>query len=327
MSPSLLKGMLIVATASAALVGAASAAVVDQILATVDKEVILQSDVMAEIAADLNQLRGQVSGEEFNRQAEELLKKGLDQAVEEKILLREAKLAGLTVEDRDIDAQLDDIKRRYESTEAFLADLDKYGITQGELRENLRNRVLALQMANRKVQELSRQVVVSESEVAQYYADHKDQFVRPERVRIRQIFLPVEPGQDPAVVRARLEQIREELNAGADFAELAKAHSKGPTAADGGLVGWVNRGDLVPPLDEAAFSLPPGEVSEVVSTPEPAPGGFHLIRVEERQQAGQATLDEVRSEIEPELRQQAARERYRRWVDELRKRSRVQVFI
>lgn len=306
---------------------AARAEVVDQILATVDKEVVLQSDVMTEIAADLNQLRQQASGDEFSQQAEELLRKGLNQAVEEKILLREAKLAGLAVEEKDIDAQLSDIRNRYESTEAFLKDLETYGITQSDLRDNLRNRVLALRMASIKVQELSRQVVVSESDVAQYYEDHKDEFVRPERVRIRQIFLPVEPGQDPAVARARLDQLKEEIASGADFGELAKVHSKGPAADQGGLIGWVAQGDLVAPLEEAAFALQPGQVSEVISTPEPTPGGFHLIKVEEREAAGQATLDEARPQIEPELRQQAAKERYQKWIDELRKRSRVQIFI
>lgn len=313
--------------ACAAFSGMASAEVVDQILATVDTEVILQSDVMGEIAADINQLRGQASGEEFNTRAEELLRQGLEQAVEEKILLREAKLAGLSIEDKDIDAQLNEIRGRYESTEAFLKDLEGYGLTQSDLRENLRDRVLALRMANRKIQELSRQIVVSESDVAQYYQDHQDQYVHPERVRIRQIFLPVEPGQDTAVVRARLDQIKEEVEAGADFGELAKAHSKGPAAAEGGLIGWVGQGDLVQPLEEAAFVLQPGQISDVVSTPEPAPGGFHLIKVEEREAAGQAALDEVRAQIEPELRQQAARKRYEKWINELRNRSRVQIFI
>ncbi len=307
--------------------GSAEAAVVDRTLATVGDEVILQSDVMGEIAPDLNALRATVGEEEFRRQAQELLRRALDQAVEAKLLVREAKLAGLTVEEQDIEKQLDDIRRRYRSTDEFLKDLESYGTTQTELRENLRERVMATRMARRKLDEFARQVVVTESDVAQYYADHSDDFVRPERVRLRQIYLPVESGQDPAVVRARLEQLKEEIESGADFGELATAHSQGPAAEQGGVVGWVVRGDLVEPLEQAAFSLAPGGVSDIIFTPDPAPGGMHLLLVEERQEAGRASLDEVRTEIEPMLRQQAAQERYQKWMNELRRKSRVQVYL
>jgi parvulin-like peptidyl-prolyl isomerase len=320
-------GWVLVA-ACAVLSFAAGAETVDQILATVDKEVILQSDVMSEVAADVNDLRTRgVAGADFENQAQALMKKGLDQAVEEKILLREAKLAGVTIDDADVDKQLEDIQKRYESKEAFRKDIESYGLTQSALRDKLRNRALALRMANRKVSELSKQVVVSESEVAQYYEDHKDQFKHQERVRLRQIFLPIEAGQDAAVAKARLEQIKEEVAKGADFGELAKAHSKGPAAQEGGLVGWVSRGDLVEALDKAAFALQPGQISDIIQVSEPAPGGFHLLKVEEREQAGQATLDEVRTEIEPELRQQAAKVHFQKWMDDLRRKSRVQVFL
>ena len=301
----------------------AMADVVDQTLATVDKEVILQSDVISEVAPRLKDLQGQVSGDEFDRQAEALMKEGVQRAIEEKILLREAKLAGITVEDEDIEKQLDEIRKRYESNDAFLKDLELYGQTLSELRDDMRDRLMALRMSSAKMQDLMKQVSVSESEVAQYYEDNKEKYVRAEQVRLRQIFLPVGAGEDAAVVKARVEQLRDEIAAGADFAELAKAHSKGPAAADGGLVGTVSRGDLIEALDQAAFALQAGQFSDVVQTPE----GFSLLKVEERQDAGQRTLDQVRTEIEPELRRQAAQERYRKWMDELRERSRVQVFL
>lgn len=315
--------MLIACLAVVALSQPALAALVDRTLATVDKEVILQSDVMSEIAPDLNALRSQASGDEFERRAQELLEKGLNQAVEEKILVREAKLAGIAVTDEDIEKQLETIKARYESNDAFLKDLELYGETMSDVRDDVRNRLLALRMSSRKMQELSRQVSVSESEVAQYYEDHRDEFTRPERVRVRQIFLPIAPGEKLDVVRARVEQLRDEILAGADFGELAKAHSQGPAAQDGGLVGWVAKGDLVEPLDRAAFALQPGEMSNAIETP----NGVHLIKVEEREGAGQATLDDVRTKIEPLLRDQAAQQRYQKWMDELRKRSRVQIFL
>src|SRR5690606_11334995 len=206
--------------------------------------------------------------------------------------------------------------------EAFLKDLELYGETQTDLRNSFRDRLMALRMAARKIDELSRQVVVSESEVAQYYQDHPEEFLQQESVRVRQIFLPVEAGENAAVVRARLEQWKEELEAGADFAELAKAHSKGPSAAEGGIVGWVERGDLEEALDAAAFSLQPGQVSDIIETAH----GLHLLKVEERRDAGSIPLEQARAVIEPRLRAQAAQERYEKWMNELRQRSNVQIF-
>ena len=85
----------------------------------------------------------------------------------------------------------------------------------------------------------------------------------------------------------------------------------------------MQRGDLVGKLDETAFSLGEGEVSDVIESDQ----GFHIIKVEKKEAAGEATLDEVRKDIEPELRRAAAAEKFKKWMEDLRKRSKVQVFI
>jgi peptidyl-prolyl cis-trans isomerase C len=85
----------------------------------------------------------------------------------------------------------------------------------------------------------------------------------------------------------------------------------------------VERGDLVEALETPAFALETGELSSVIETE----FGFHLLMAEERQAAGVPSLEELRTEIEPRLRERYAEERYRKWMDELRKRSRVRVFL
>jgi parvulin-like peptidyl-prolyl isomerase len=88
-------------------------------------------------------------------------------------------------------------------------------------------------------------------------------------------------------------------------------------------MGWVARGDLVPELEQAVFSLAPGDLSEVVETQ----WGFHLLRADERQEAGLATFEEARPGIERTLRARSADERYKKWINELRQRRRVRVLI
>lgn len=298
---------------------------VDAILATVDTEVILRSDILAEIAPALSDLRNKAgSQEEFDRQVEAQLRAALDQAIEGRILLREALLAGLEVRDDQVEARLDEVRKRYPSNEAFLKELEEAGETVSDFRNHVRKQILAISYGLQKRRGFEQEAVVSEADVLQYYEDHKDQFSHPERVRVSRIFLSA--GTDPqerAKVKARLEELREELAGGADFAALAKAYSEGPEAASGGLVGWTAHGDLVEPLETAVFSLAPGEVSDALETE----FGFQLLKVEGKEAAGIASLDEVRTQIEPELRAQYATGRYAKWMAELRKSSRVRVFL
>ena len=257
------------------------------------------------------------------RRAEEALDEALEQAIEYRILYREALLAGFELPEDAVENRIAEIKKQYESTEDFEQMLEEAGETMSEFRERIRMQILAVSMSMHKRRELEDQAVVSEGEVRQYYKDHQDEFTHPERVRVRRIFLPAEDEEDArAAARARIDALKEELAMGADFAELARAHSQGPEAEDGGSIGWVRRGDLVPALEEAVFALDPGETSDAVETE----WGVHLLLVEEKDAAGATPFEEARTEIESILRAQNTQEQFRKWMAGLRKRSRVRVF-
>lgn len=300
------------------------AELVDQVLATVDTEAILQSELMMEIAPRLAELQSTAADAvSFQKAADALMGEALEQAIDAKLLLREALRAGIEIEEKRIDEQLAEFKKLYDSPEQFTKELEAAGETLGDLRVRIRKQSMARAMAVRKQSEFEKQVVVSESDLAQYFEDHKDEFARPERVRVSQIFLPATAGADErAVAKARMEEILSELKQGGDFAAVAKAYSKGPEAQQGGAIGWVARGDLVESLEDAAFALPTAGLSDVLESP----GGYHILRVDERQEAGQATLEDVRKDIEPRLRAEAAAQQYKNWIQELRNKSRVRVF-
>ncbi len=299
--------------------------IVDQVVANVDTEVILLSDIMAELGPQIADIRRDAPNEEaFNEALQEKIRATLDQAIENRILLREAQLAGLSVDDDTVEKRLEEYRKLYDTNEAFLRELESAGETMSDLRTRLRKQMLSRTMAIRKMREFEDGVVVSESEVAQYYEDHKDDFRHPERVQVSQIFIASPAGSaDRAVAKARLEQLRDEAVSGTEFEELAIEYSEAPGAEDGGIIGWVQRGDLVKPLEDAAFGLESGQLSEVIETD----SGFHLLTIGKKEAAGLATLDEARKEIGPLIRSQIAAERYQKWIDELKKRSRVRVFI
>ncbi len=314
---------LLVAVFSTGLTGYTE--LIDKVLASVDTEVILLSEVMTELGPYLAELRRTVPNEQvYNQRVEEQIRATLEQAIDNKILYREALLAGLNVSDDLIEQRLTELRKLYPSEDDFQKDLQASGETMNELRTRLRKQLLAYKMSVDKREAFSKSVSVSEADVMQYYQDHRAEFERPEEVQVRQIFLsaPKDP-QKRAEVRARMEQLREELASGADFAALAQAHSEAPGAAEGGIIGWVKRGDLQEALEQAAFALQPGQVSDIIETE----NGVHLLRVDAKREAGLRSLEEVRKEIEPALRAQEAKKLYDKWMADLRKRSRVRTFL
>lgn len=302
----------------------AQAEIVDGVLAVVDGEPILQSDLIEDIASEMDYLMQQGGGN-AEQTYNDLMNQALQNAIDNKILLRLARQRiGLqpefAVTDDEVEERIQNIAKLYENREAFLADLAKSGETMFDIRERVRNQLLAIRMGMSMRAIFEKEAIVTESQVAQYYEDNRSEFERPERVRLRHIFMSAgESEPDQARTRAQMEQLHDELEAGANFGEIAAAHTE---AAEEGRLGWVGRGDLVEALDTAVFGLAEKDYSGVIE----AAGGFHIFLAEEKQEAGLASLDEVRTEIEPILREQMAQERYDDWIADRRKESRVQVF-
>lgn len=156
-------------------------------------------------------------------------------------------------------------------------------------------------------------VVPGDDEIAAHYRAHREEFQRPERVRLRQALF-----DDPASA----ERARAEIVAGARFAEAARRHSRDPSAAAGGLQGELSREELPPAFVETIFSLGPGEVSPVVE----AEYGYHLFQVVDRLPAAEVPLEEARDEIAARLRRERAEQRLAELVAEARRRYNVTVF-
>jgi peptidyl-prolyl cis-trans isomerase D len=150
------------------------------------------------------------------------------------------------------------------------------------------------------------------------YQEHPDRYHVPEQVHARHILIQVgkdAPSEQVEAARKKAETVRAKLAAGADFAALAKEFSDDPGSKDkGGDLGFFQRGQMVPPFDQAAFSLEPGKLSPLVRTD----FGFHILRVEERHPAEDRSYEQVREELARELlAQDAGRAQARKEADEL----------
>jgi peptidyl-prolyl cis-trans isomerase D len=154
-------------------------------------------------------------------------------------------------------------------------------------------------------------------EISDYYARHSEAFQRLEQVRARHILVQVTPSasaEQEEQARTRAEALLTSLRNGEDFATLAQQHSEDTaTAAKGGDLGYFPRGQMVQPFEDAAFSLPVGQLSELVRSP----FGWHILRVEDKHEAAIKPLAEVEQEVRDKLRQDKARDAVAAFVDDL----------
>jgi len=151
-------------------------------------------------------------------------------------------------------------------------------------------------------------VEISDAEIDEFYNKNIERFTHEEEVKASHILVKVEPGaaqEEKDAARAKAEGLLKQIKDGADFAELAKAVSDDPgTKNNGGDLNWFGRGKMVPAFDDAAFSLQPGELSEVVETN----FGFHIIKVVDKRPQGVQPVEEVRDLIESALSHERAQE-------------------
>jgi peptidyl-prolyl cis-trans isomerase D len=156
---------------------------------------------------------------------------------------------------------------------------------------------------------LAATIAVSPSDLQAYYDQHRDEYRVPEQVKVSHILiktpLPAAGAKEDekaiAEARNKAEDILKQIKAGGDFAKLAEKYSEDPgSAKNGGSLGWIGRGRTVPEFEKAAFSLAKGQTSELVKSSY----GFHIIRVEDKQDAHLKLLGEVKSEIEEKVKQQ-----------------------
>jgi peptidyl-prolyl cis-trans isomerase D len=172
-------------------------------------------------------------------------------------------------------------------------------------------------------------VQVTQDDLRAYYDQHRDQYRVPEQVKVSHILIKTPlPGPDGKVdekgvaeAQRRAEDLLKQLKSGAKLEDLAKKYSEDPgSAKQGGSLGWIGRGQTVPEFEKTAFSLPKGQISDLVKSSY----GFHIIRVDDKQDAHMKSLDEVKDQIEPTLKHQKAEQVVQKKAEDLLKDARAQ---
>jgi peptidyl-prolyl cis-trans isomerase SurA len=268
----------------------AGAEVVEEIVAWVDGDIITLSEFRNEEQQLVQGLFSELTGEELDREVQQVREGLLLQLIDAKILVHRAdRMFDL---DRMAEAFYDMFKEQRGITdeEEFSRLLAQQGLTLEEFKSRLVDRwaperVIAFEVSNR--------ISIGDREVELYYETHPEEFEVAGEVTLREIVLLAAAGEAPTR-RAEAEAILARLNApDADFAEIAKEVSEAGTAASGGILGPLKQGELSPQLEEIAFSLEVGKISDILEMPY----GIHILTVDSRTDPGKRSFDEVRENI------------------------------
>jgi len=250
----------------------------------------------------------------------QLMKQAVENLVNQSLLLQEADRRGIQAEEAWVLERFGEIAARFPRVEDFHTVLESMGLSEDAFRRELAQ--------NQKIETLLAEEVgppeeTTREEVDAFYRDNPENFTLQEKVRARHILISTEAADsEPVRVQKRLEvaRLRGEIAQGGDFASLASRHSGCPTSAQGGDLGFFERGRMAAPFEEAAFSLKPGEVSHPVETQ----FGYHLIQVTDRQEAGIVPLEQALERIAEYLSAQKNGEKIAEYLGELRLKATVE---
>lgn len=293
----------------------AGAVLIDKILATVDGDPIT--------LYELSQYRQQsVQDQQLGRLGDSDL---LEALITDKIVDLEAEAKGIAVRKDDVDRYIAQVKERNKIDEEQLVQaLKQQGMTLDTYRAQVRRELVRQQLINR---EIRGKVNVTPEEVERYYIAHRDEYTSPGGYELAQILfkLPTDASNSEMVaVRAKADEVYQQIQDGADFAEMAKRYSDDPgSAKDGGVLGWFKPGQMVESLDKEALKLKTGEVSKPVR----GPGGLHILKVVARRDEGSDTPSaEASDEIKQKLYADALDSRFKEWLQtDLRKHHHVEI--
>jgi peptidyl-prolyl cis-trans isomerase C len=254
---------------------------------------------------------------------EEFRKQVLERLVDEELLFQDAKRKNLLVGKDVVDAELAKARAQFATPEAYQEALAKDQLTE-ELLRSLFGRNLSIQALVEK--EIAARITLSDAEVHEFYLANPAAFEMPERVRARHILVEVSETDDAQARQAKrlkAESLLAQLKSGPKFEDLARTDSDCPSAPQGGDLGFFQRGQMVPAFEEAAFSLKPGELSGVVETP----FGYHLIRVEERREAGKVPEAEVAPQIREHLQSRKTEAAVQESIKALREGATIELLM
>ncbi len=303
-----------------------------RIVAVVNDEVITQADVDRAVGPIYLQMQATLSPEELAAKSKDIRIQILQQLIEERLMLQEAKNpkpvefgkgkvgtpSAITVSEQEVDRAIADVSAPFGSPEAFSDALSQQGLKVQDLKDRYKEQIAIHKLIDREVRY---KITVSPTEVTNHYQNHMKEFELPMAAQVAAIM--IRPSEDLSLDAAKelAEDLRKQIQGGADFYDIARRYSDGPNAKMGGRIGFLEKGKGLKEIDKVLFTLKEGEVSPVIKTST----GFNIFRVEAIRPAHQATLEEVKDKVQDKLMQEKGAARYKEWIEKLKQDAYISI--
>jgi len=278
----------------------------------------------AELETAVKGLEGRAGGPVPPDQRDRVYRGVLDDMIGYKLLMQEAAARKIVVPDADVEAQIAQIRAQFPNQQQFEQAMAAQKMTLEEIRADARKEISVEKLVEG---EIDSKITVKPEAISDFYQKNQDKFQQGESVRASHILITVPQGADAATkaqAKAKAEGILNDLKAGKDFAATAKANSQDPgSAVQGGDLGYFEKGQMVPQFEQAAFSLKPGQMSDLVETQ----FGYHIIKVAEKKEAHVVPLDEAKPQIEQYLKEQNRHAETETFVNALKAKAKIEILI
>ena len=294
--------------------------IVEEIIARVNSQIITRSDLQRSREQMLNEAKQR--GPDSPAPDE---KNVLRDLIDQQLLLQKGQELGITA-DTELVKRLDEMRKQMNlpSMEALEDEARKQGISFEDFKQNMKNSIITQQVIQREV---GSRLNITPEDVKKFYEDHKSEMAQPEQLRLGEILIEPKPkpGESDEQALADAEQKAQQalaaIKGGKNFAEAAREYSNGPTAEQGGDLGYFKRGTLAKELEDKVFAMKDGEVSDVVHTRQ----GFVILQVNDHQQAGVPPLKQVEPQVQETLYMQRLQPALREYLTKLREDSYIDI--
>jgi peptidyl-prolyl cis-trans isomerase C len=277
----------------------------------------------AEFEGAVHEVEGQEGRAVPPDQRDRVLRGVLDNMVAFRLLSQEAQQRHVVVSDADIEAQLGAMKKQFPTEQAFQEALKAQHMTVEKLHDTARSNLVVRKLIQ---DEVMSKIEIKPSDISAFYEKNPAKFQQPEAVHAAHILVIVPPTADAATkasLKARAMEALAAAKSGKDFGALARQYSQDGSAQHGGDLGFFPKGQMVPAFEQVAFSLKPGQISDLVETQ----FGYHIIKVIEKRPGGTVPFAQAAPQIQQFLESQAQAEKGKAYVDALRAKGKVEILI
>lgn len=252
--------------------------------------------------------------------------KKLEDLISQRLIIQEAKDRDITLsqskKDQLFEEHIQSVKQQNQMDDEQLEKaLQEQGIESLEqYKEVFLERNQDELLINELKKQVTEDVTVSEDRIKEYYENNKKQFEVDQQVEVSQILIKTD-NKEEAEAKEEIQSIKEKIDNGESFAEMAKEHSEGPYADKNGKLGFITKGQISEEFDKAAFNLSKGEISDPVKTKY----GYHLIKVHDKKDGGVKSLEEAKDSIEQQIANEKKNQKWNEFVSELRDEANIEV--